>query len=271
MPGKLIVCATPLGNLGDVSRRLEEALAEADVIFAEDTRRSRRLTELLGIDTPMRSYFAGNERSRDQELDRLLAEGRTVALMTDAGTPVVSDPGSGAVEAARQAGAEITVIPGPSAVTGALAVSGMEGDRFVFEGFLPRKGREREERLQGLVAERRTVVLFVAPHRLEDDLADLAHVLGHDRGVCVVRELTKLHEEILWSTLGEALAEWTERGARGEYTLVVEGAPPPTQDLDEAVALARRLMEAGTTPSQAAREAATESRLPRREIYRRLV
>ena len=270
MPGTLIVCATPLGNLGDVSRRLEEALRSADVIFAEDTRRSRRLTDLLGIETPMRSYFAGNERTRDQELDRLLAEGRTVALMTDAGTPVVSDPGATAVEAARRAGATVTVVPGPSAVTGALAVSGMSGDRFVFEGFLPKKGRERSERLTEMQHEPRTIVLFVGPHQLVDDLMSLADTLGGDRPICVVRELTKMHEEIQWTTVGEALSEWSERGAKGEYTLVLAGAEPAGHSLDEAVALARRLVNEGHPPSQAARQAANELKLPRREIYARL-
>lgn len=269
--GKLIVCATPLGNLGDVSDRLREALSEADVIFAEDTRRSRRLTELLEVDTPMRSYFAGNERTRNDELDRLLAEGQTVALMTDAGTPVVSDPGASAVDAARAAGAIVTVVPGPSAVTGALAVAGMNADRFVFEGFLPKRGRERSDRLHEIAREQRTIVLFVAPHRLLDDLESLVERLGPDRSVCVVRELTKMHEEVAWSTLGEALEEWSERGARGEYTLVIEGSEPPTHDIDEAVAMARDLIEEGMSTSRAARQAAGELGLPRREIYDRLI
>ena len=267
----LIVCATPLGNLGDVSDRLREALREVDVIFAEDTRRSKRLTDLLGIDTPMRSYFAGNERMRDQELDRLLAEGGTVALITDAGTPVVSDPGASAVNAARAAGANVTVIPGPSAVTGALAVSGMTGDRFVFEGFLPKKGRERAERLDALATEQRTMVLFVGPHQLIDDLESLAEALGQDRDICVARELTKMHEEIQWSTLAEALEEWSERGAKGEYTLVLKGGEAPANTLDEGVALARALIDEGVSPSQAARQAAAEMKLSRREIYGKLL
>ena len=271
MPGKLIVCATPLGNLGDVSDRLREALGEADVVFAEDTRRSRTLTDAMGIKVDMRSYFAGNERTRDEELDQLLTDGKTVALMTDAGTPVVSDPGAGAVEAARRAGAVVTLIPGPSAVTSAVAVSGMTGDRFVFDGFLPRKGSERAARLEELVGEQRTIVLFVAPHRLLDDLGDLSETLGADRPVCIVRELTKMHEEIQWTTLDDALGEWSHRGPKGEYTIVVQGAEPVVHDVDEAVMLARRLLDKGMAPSQAAREASRELGVHRRDVYRRLL
>ncbi len=271
MPGKLIVCATPLGNLGDVSDRLRDALRQADVVFAEDTRRSRTLTDAMGIKVDMRSYFAGNERTRDVELDQLLHDGLTVALMTDAGTPVVSDPGAGAVEAARRAGAVVTLIPGPSAVTGAVAVSGMTGDRFVFEGFLPRKGSERAARLEELVGEQRTIVLFVAPHRLLDDLRDLSETLGADRPVCIVRELTKMHEEIQWTTLDDALEEWSDRGPKGEYTIVVQGAEPMVHDVDEAVTLARSLLDKGVAPSQAAREASRELGVHRRDVYRRLL
>lgn len=271
MPGTLVICATPIGNLGDVSSRLAEALASADVIFAEDTRRTRTLTQALGIDVPMRSYFAGNERQRDDELDQLLREGKTVAIATDAGMPAVSDPGVGAVEAARAAGATVTVIPGPSAVTTALAGSGLAGDRFVFDGFLPRKGKERKQRVDGLVGEERTIVLFVPPHRLLDDLADLARALGDDRAMCVARELSKMHEEFQWTTLGSALEHWSHRGAKGEFTLVIEGADPPVHGLDEAVDLARRLMATGMSPSQAAREAASELGVRRRDVYERLL
>lgn len=271
VPGKLVVCATPIGNLGDVSTRLAEALASADVVFAEDTRRSRVLLDALGLGVPLRSYFSGNERSRAIELDRLLVDGRTVALITDAGMPVVSDPGAGAIGAARDAGALVTVIPGPSAVTAALAVSGMDGDRFVFEGFLPRKGRERHVRLEALATEQRTIVLFVAPHRLIDDLSDLVSTLGEHRRVCVTRELTKMHEELQWATVGEALAHWTDRGAKGEYTIVIAGGEPPVHGVPEAVQMALRLMESGVSPSQAAREAALELGLPRRDVYDQLL
>jgi 16S rRNA (cytidine1402-2'-O)-methyltransferase len=271
VPGTLIICATPIGNLGDVSPRLAEALGSADVIFAEDTRRTSTLTNHLGLDVPLRSYFAGNQRRRDTELDRCLAEGATVALVSDAGTPVVSDPGRSAVQAAVEAGAVVTVIPGPSAVTGALAVSGMDGDRFVFEGFLPKKGRDRADRIELLVVETRTVVLFVAPHQLVDDLTDLAEALGGGRRVCIVRELTKMHEEVVWSTLDRSVESWSERGGRGEFTLVLAGAEPQVHGIDEAVELARRLMDNGAPPSEAAREAAGEMKVARREVYRRIV
>lgn len=270
MPGKLIVCATPLGNLGDVSDRLRNALREADVVFAEDTRRSRTLTDAMGITVDMRSYFAGNERTRDEELDHLLAAGNTVALITDAGTPVVSDPGAGAVEAARRAGAVVTLIPGPSAVTGAVAVSGMTGDRFVFDGFLPRKGPDRASRLEELVGERRTIVLFVAPHRLLDDLRDLSETLGADRPVCIVRELTKMHEEIVRLTLAEAVEAYRDRQVRGELVVIVEGAgEPDTREEDDlaAKALAEALLDQGVAPSGVAKELRDRLAMNRNEAY----
>lgn len=261
------MCSTPIGNLADVSDRLRAALADADVVFAEDTRRAGNLLRTLDISTPVRSYFAGNERKRQDELAGRLIAGATVALVTDAGTPVVSDPGAQAVLVARDAGAAVTIIPGPSAVTSAVALSGFSGDRFVFDGFLPRKGKERATRLAGLAQEQRTIVVFSAPHRLLDDLEDLSGALGPARAMCVVRELTKLHEEVDWTTLARAIEDWTEREPRGEYTLVFAGAAPPEPDLDAAIADARRLVAGGASPSSAARQAATAAGVPRRDVY----
>lgn len=268
MPGRLILCATPIGNLGDASPRLRETLAAADVIFAEDTRRARTLLTALGVDRPTRSFFAGNEEQRHPELASRLAAGETVALITDAGTPSVSDPGVSAVAVARSGDAAISVIPGPSAVTAALTWSGFPAERFVFEGFLPRKGRARV--LAALAREGRTIVLFASPHRLLEDLDALAGALGSERAVCVTREITKKFEEAWWGTLAEARAEWSRREPRGEFTLVVAGADPAPMGVDQAVAEARRMMAEGSSRSEAARRAAAEGGLRKAEVYDRL-
>jgi 16S rRNA (cytidine1402-2'-O)-methyltransferase len=268
VPGFLILCSTPIGNLGDVSPRLVEALGRADVVFAEDTRRARILLTEVGANPPVRSYFVGNEAERSTELAERLQAGATVALITDAGTPGVADPGVSAVSVARTVGAGVTVIPGPSAVTAALAVSGFPADAFVFVGFPPRKERSRFfTRLSG---ERRTIVLFTSPHRVHSDLADLAAHLGGDRPVCVTRELTKKFEEIWWGTLAEAGEVWGEREPKGEFTLVIGGAPRVAGDLVEAVRRAAESITLGMSRSEAARSAAAEFGLTKREIYDRL-
>lgn len=265
--GRLIVCATPIGNLGDVSPRLAEALATADVVFAEDTRRTAKLLRHLGVAVPQRSFFVGNEAERRVELEERLRTGETVALTTDAGTPGVSDPGVVAVQAARSAGAAVEIIPGPSAVTAALAVSGFSADRFVFEGFLPRKGKLRRQRLEGIAAEERTVVLFVATQRVGRDLTDLAAVCGPHRPVLVARELTKLHQELTWCTVAEAAARWSAEPPRGEFTVVIEGGSSAEPDLEAALAEVAAAQANGTALSVAVREAATAYGVPRRALY----
>ena len=270
MPGTLILCAGPIGNLGDAPPRLAEALAGADVVFAEDTRRSRLLLDRFGLARPLRSFFVGNEEERSRELERRLEAGETVALLTDAGTPGVADPGLTAVRAALRAGARVTGVPGPSAVTLALAVSGMPADRFVFEGFLPRSGDRRAERLSALASEERTAVLFCAPGRLAADLADLASGSAADRECVVCRELTKVHEEIWRGTLAAAAAHWSD-GARGEVTLVVAGAEPPEPDPEAALEAVEELVGAGETLSDAVRRVAEEHRVRRRALYERAV
>jgi 16S rRNA (cytidine1402-2'-O)-methyltransferase len=267
MTGRLVICATPIGNLGDASPRLAEALRQADVVYAEDTRRSRVLLSALGIDRPLRSYFIGNEEQRSEELAGHLEAGRTVGLITDAGMPSISDPGLSAVQSARRVGAEVQVVPGPSAVTSALAVSGFDAQRFVFEGFLPRKGPERKERLAALAFEPRTIVVFSATHRVDKDLADLADHLGADRQVAVCRELTKRHEEVRWGTLAEAIAHLEDRGARGEFTVVIQGAAPVVPSVDEALAEALRRISAGESLAAAVREVATQSGVRRTVLY----
>ena len=266
MAGRLVLCATPIGNLSDASPRLAEALGSADLILAEDTRRSATLLRSLGVDKPLRSYFAGNESRRAVELVTLLKAGKNVALITDAGTPAISDPGVSAVSAAREAGAGITVVPGPSAVTAALSVSGLPSERFVFEGFLPKKGPERERRMRSLATETRTSVLFVAPHQLIDDLVGLAAV-APDRPLCIARELTKMFEEIQWSTPAVAVEIWTGREILGEFTLVLGGADPVGPDLDASVVAVLAEIEAGTLMSDAVRTVASSFGVPRRILY----
>lgn len=272
VPGTLIVCAGPIGNLGDAPPRLAEALAAADVVYAEDTRRTRALLTHLGVPSrPLRSFFAGNEADRSAELAERLDGGETVAVITDAGVPGIADPGLTAVRAAVSVEATVTGIPGPSAVTLALALAGLPAERFVFEGFLPRRGLQRGERLQALADEPRTAVVFCAPGRLAADLADLADAVDRRRGVVVCREMTKLHEEVWRGSLGEAAAHWSGREVRGEVTVVLEGAGPATPDMKSAVEEAERLVEEGLPTNRASRLVAGETGVSRRELYEALV
>ena len=268
--GRLVLCGTPIGHLGDASARLAEELAGADAIFAEDTRRARVLLNHLGVSGRPESYFAGNEARRVGRLARLLETGATVALISDAGMPAVADPGLSAVRAALDAGARVSVVPGPSAVVAALAVSGLASDRFVFEGFLPRKGRERSARLEGLAAEARTVVLFSATARIANDLAALVRVLGGDRPVTVARELTKAHEEVWRGTLAGALEEWTGRAPRGEFTLVIGGRPGSAVPMEAAIREVRDRVDGGEPMSAAIRTVAGNTGLGRRALYETL-
>jgi 16S rRNA (cytidine1402-2'-O)-methyltransferase len=267
MPGTLILCAGPIGNLADAPPRLAEALRSAAVVYAEDTRRARILLGHLGVSRPLRSYFAGNEAERSVELGRRLAAGETVALLTDAGVPTISDPGLSAVLAAVEAGAVVTGVPGPSAVTLAAAVSGLPADRFAFEGFLPRRGERRGQRLRSLGAEPRTMVFFCAPGRLAEDLAALAAALGGSRACAVCRELTKVHEEVWRGGLEEAARHWAESPARGEVTLVVAGAPPAAPDLEGAVARVEEMVAQGSAVSAACRIVSEEGGIRRRALY----
>jgi 16S rRNA (cytidine1402-2'-O)-methyltransferase len=267
MPGTLILCAGPIGNLGDAPPRLAEALRSAAVVYAEDTRRARVLLDHLGVARPLRSYFAGNEAERAAELGRRLEAGETVALLTDAGMPTISDPGLSAVRAALQVGAVVTGVPGPSAVTLAVAVSGLPADRFVFEGFLPRRGADRTRRLASLASEPRSMVLFCAPGRLAADLEALAEALGGGRACAVCRELTKLHEEVWRGTLDEGARHWAEGPVRGEVTLVVAGAPAAAPDLEGAIAAVEALVARGAAVSEACREVAAERGVRRRALY----
>ena len=267
--GRLIVCGTPIGNLEDLSARQVQALREADVVYAEDTRRTSKLMSHVGSSSKLRSLFTGNETGRSHELVEDLADGAQVVLVTDAGMPAVSDPGALAVRLAREAGHEVTVVPGPSAVTAAVAVAGFGGDGFTFLGFLPRKGTERDLALARVCREELPSVLFCSPNRLAADLNDLESRCGGDRQVLVARELTKLHEQLWWGRLGAAAEEFTT--VRGEVTVVIAPAESPGASLDNAIAIAQEELEEGASLSVAARTAAEMSGVARRQIYQELL
>ncbi len=261
----IILAATPIGNLGDASRRLIEALGRVEVIAAEDTRTAIQLLSALGVENRPRliALHDHNETAKAGEIAEL-ARDADVLVLSDAGMPTISDPGYGLVVAAAAAGVTVTALPGPSAVLMALAVSGLPTDRFVFEGFLPRKGRLAA--LRALAAEPRTLVFFESPHRIGDALADLATAFGPSRRAAVCRELTKLHEEVARGTLAE-LAERFADGARGEIALVVEGAPPASASLEDGVARVLQLVAAGARLREASSEVAEVTGLGRRELY----
>ncbi|MET8693433.1 16S rRNA (cytidine(1402)-2'-O)-methyltransferase [Streptomyces bauhiniae] len=271
MTGTLVLAGTPIGDVADAPPRLSTELAEADVIAAEDTRRLRRLTQALGVMPGGRvvSYFEGNESARTPELVEELRGGSRVLLVTDAGMPSVSDPGYRLVAAAVEHDIKVTAVPGPSAVLTALALSGLPVDRFCFEGFLPRKAGERLSRLRENADERRTLVYFEAPHRLDDTLAAMAEVFGADRRAAVCRELTKTYEEVKRGPLAD-LAAWAAEGVRGEITVVVEGAPesgPEELDADELVRRVRIREDAGERRKEAIAAVAAEAGLPKRVVF----
>ena len=268
MTGLLVLAGTPIGDPLDASPRLARELAAADVVAAEDTRRLRRLCAVLDVAAPARvvSYFEGNEAARTPELVAALVAGARVLLVTDAGMPSVSDPGYRLVSAAVAAGVDVTAVPGPSAVTTALALSGLAVDRFCFEGFLPRRPGERARRLEELAGEPRTLVLFEAPHRLPATLRDLVEAFGAARPAAVCRELTKTYEEVRRGPLGE-LAGWAADGVRGEVTVVVGGASAAPPDRDALAAEVTRLVAAGAHRKDAVARVAAESGIGRRELY----
>lgn len=268
-PGTLVLAGTPLGNRGDATDRLRGALGTADIIAAEDTRRTRRLAADLGVPLTARvvSYYDQVEAERAPELVRALQAGESVLVVSDAGMPSVSDPGYRVVDAAVRAGLPVTCLPGPSAVTVALALSGLPSDRFCFEGFAPRKPGERARLLTELATERRTVVMFEAPHRIAATLDACVEALGADRRAAVCRELTKTYEEVKRGTLDE-LASWAKDGVRGEITLVISGAPQQ-RDLtaEELKAMVRREVEAGSSKKDAVALVASATGTPKRTVF----
>ncbi len=267
--GALVLVATPIGNLGDLSPRAVEALAAADVVACEDTRRTGRLFQRAGVTAPR--LLVVNDHTEPAQVRTvldLLDEGKRVAVVSDAGTPGISDPGERLVAAATNAGHVVEVVPGPSAAIAALVASGLATGRFCFEGFLPRKGAGRSERLDALAGEPRTMVLYEAPHRLARTLADLAAALGPSRRVTLARELTKLHEELWRGSLAVAV-EWAEAAPpRGEFVIVVAGAPAPEPADDDAVVDALRAeLAAGASKRDAAATVAAALGVPKRRAY----
>ncbi|MCZ3387587.1 MAG: 16S rRNA (cytidine(1402)-2'-O)-methyltransferase [Actinomycetia bacterium] len=268
--GFLVLAGTPIGDVSDASPRLRALLMGADVVAAEDTRRLRRLAAALEVEIAGKvvSYHEHNEGARTRDLVARMAAGQTVLLVTDAGMPSVSDPGYRLVAAAIEADIRVTTAPGPSAVLAALAVSGLPVDRFCFEGFLPRKGGQRRERLRGLVHESRTMVFFEAPHRLAEVLSDMAELWGDDRAAAVCRELTKTYEEVKRGGLA-ALAKWAGEGVRGEITLIVTGASAAAAEMtdDELREAVRALETSGSSRRDAVDAVSAATGLSRRRVY----
>ena len=270
MPGVLYVVATPIGNLEDVTLRALRVLADVDLIAAEDTRRTRTLLERHGIRRPVTSYYDAVERERTPALVERLKEGQSIALVSDAGTPHVADPGYHLVRGALAAGVAVVPIPGPSAVTTLVSVAGFRAERFVFEGFLPPRAGARAARLAALASEPRAIVFVEAARRLDAFLAAAVETLGADREAVVARELTKRYEELLRGTLGELQRRLTGRDVRGEVTVLVAGAPAEKPalgvELDDAIRGARA---AGQGIRQLSEDIARRTGIPRRDVYRR--
>lgn len=269
----LYVVGTPIGNMGDMSPRAVETLDSVDFIAAEDTRVTLKLLNHFGIKKPMVSYFEHNKHDKGERIiDRILA-GENCAVVTDAGMPCISDPGEDLIRQCEQAGIRTVVVPGPSAVISALAVSGLETGRFTFEGFLSVNKKSRSEHLESLRSERRTMIFYEAPHKLPNTLKDLYENFG-DRRLTIARELTKLHEEIIRTTTAKAAEKYIEEPLKGEIVLILEGKKESkTSDIspEEAVAYAKKLIEGGMRPTDAAKEAAAMAGLKKNDIYRELL
>lgn len=269
----LYVVGTPIGNMGDMSPRAVETLDSVDFIAAEDTRVTLKLLNHFGIKKPMVSYFEHNKHDKGERIiDRILA-GENCAVVTDAGMPCISDPGEDLIRQCEQAGIRTVVVPGPSAVISALAVSGLETGRFTFEGFLSVNKKSRSEHLESLRSERRTMIFYEAPHKLPNTLKDLYDNFG-DRRLTIARELTKLHEEIIRTTTSKAAEKYIEEPLKGEIVLILEGKKESkTSDIspEEAVAYAKKLIEGGMRPTDAAKEAAAMAGLKKNDIYKELI
>lgn len=267
--GKLSIVGTPIGNLGDFSPRGIETLGNADYIAAEDSRVTLRLLTHFGIKKPLLSYYKPKEQEKSGRIIELLSEGSHIALVSDAGMPCISDPGSVLVKKCRELGIAVEVIPGCSAAVAAVALSGLEIDRWMFEGFLPVPKKERAERLEQIKALPHALVFYEAPHKLRQTLSDLAEDLGEERQAVLCRELTKIHEETIRGTLGELARYYDDKEPRGEYVIVIEGSREEASGytLEQAVALAAEYIAGGEKPSEACRKAAKATGISKREIY----
>lgn len=270
MAGMLYLVPTPIGNLGDISQRCRETLEKADFIAAEDTRVSLKLLNHLGIKKNLVSYFEHNKAQKGNViLDRILA-GETCALVSDAGSPAISDPGEDLVKQCAQAGVTVCAIPGPCAVITALSISGQSTGRFCFEGFLSTAKKSRREHLESLANEQRTMVFYEAPHKLQATLESMAEVFGADRPISLCRELTKLHEEVIRTTIGGALDLYAEQPPKGEFVLVVAGCVPeekPVATTADAAARVAELVETGMSRKDAVKQTAKELDLPKNVVY----
>ena len=270
MAGMLYLVPTPIGNLGDISQRCRETLEQADFIAAEDTRVSLKLLNYLGIKKSLVSYYEHNKAQKGSVIvDRILA-GETCALVSDAGSPAISDPGEDLVRQCAEAGITVCAIPGPCAVITALSISGQATGRFCFEGFLSTAKKSRREHLESLAGEQRTMIFYEAPHKLTATLESMAEVFGPDRPVSLCRELTKLHEEVIRTTLGGALALYAQQAPKGEFVLVVAGAAPEEKKaatVEDALELVQKLMAGGMSRKDAVKQAAKELDLPKNVVY----
>lgn len=270
MAGTLYLVPTPIGNLGDISPRAKKMLAEADFIAAEDTRVSLKLLNHLELKKPLVSYYEHNKNESGPRIVERLLAGESCALVTDAGSPAISDPGEDLVALCAKAGVCVCAIPGPCAAVTALSVSGLPTGRFCFEGFLSTNKKSRREHLDSLKSERRTMIFYEAPHKLQNTLKDLTDAFGPERRISLCRELTKLHEQILRMTLGEALAYYTENDPRGEYVLILEGAAEASVEaltLEDAVSLALERIASGASKKDAVREVSRETGFPKNALY----
>ena len=270
MAGTLYLVPTPIGNLGDISPRMADTMAQADFIAAEDTRVSLKLLNHLGIKKPMVSYHRHNVESGGQAVISRLMAGENCALVTDAGMPGISDPGEELVVECAALGIDVVVIPGPCALVAALAASGQPTGRFTFEGFLPMNKKNRKTHLDSLRREERTMIFYEAPHKLCATLEDMAKTFGEERPISLCRELSKLHEEIIRTTLGEAIAYYEERQPKGEFVLVVRGAEPEEEKeltVEDGLAVVTRLREEGMSLKDAVKQVAKDLGLPKNQLY----
>lgn len=271
--GKLYLCATPIGNLGDVSARCLEVLRSVDLIAAEDTRRTLQLLNHFGITKALTSYHEHNKRTKGEYIIKLLNEGKNVAQVSDAGTPAISDPGEDLVRLCIENGIEVTSVPGPVAGITALILSGLPAGRYAFEGFLSVNKRHRRAHLDSLKNDRHTLIFYEAPHKLRTTLEDMRSVFGGSRRIAMARELTKLHEEIIRTTLDGAVSYYEEKTPRGEYVLVIEGAAEDeeTEENTDILLSVRehvdKLIESGLTQKDAIKAAAAERGVSKRDVY----
>ena len=270
MAGMLYLVPTPIGNLGDISQRCRETLEQADFIAAEDTRVSLKLLNHLGIKKSLVSYYEHNKAFKGEKIVERILNGETCALVSDAGSPAISDPGEDLVKLCHEAGIVVCAIPGPCAAITALSISGQATGRFCFEGFLSTAKKSRREHLESLVKEQRTMIFYEAPHKLLTTLEDMASVFGEDRPISLCRELTKLHEEVVRTTLGAAVEKYTSNAPKGEFVLIVAGAAPEEKEEaspEDAAARVAQLMEEGLSRKDAVKQTAKELNLPKNVVY----